>query len=266
MDNCVMYMPLLPAHIGPAVLIGGLAGRKLNFTVLILSTLLIDLEVLVLGLERGLFIYHGFLHTFTGATLFGFIFGTIFFILSQVYWKGKEIYYRDIEIYKKLKEWRNHNWTFSYKCTVISAIIGAYSHIALDWLLYEDISVFIRRSNIYYDFTSQYFYETNIVIYIFCVAVFMIGLALYIYRYTKDKNKWYKISSVYELRFHKKDLWTGIGIVSTPFAIAGIVVLILMIITNAGGYPILFLSIGSIVLMVIGYIMSLRNLNWKLFE
>ncbi len=259
-------MPLLPAHIGPAVLIGGLAGRKLNFTVLIISTLLIDLEVLVWGLERGMFIYHGFLHTFTGATLFGFILGTIYFILSQVHWKGKEIYYRDIETYKKLKDWRNHNWTFSYKCIVISAIIGAYSHIALDWLLYDDISVFIRRSNIYYDFTSQYFYVTNIVIYIFCVAVFMIGLALYLYRYTKDKNKWYKISSVYELRFHKRDLWTVIGIISTPYAIAGILVLILLMITRADGYPILFLSIGGIVLMIIGYFMSLRNLNWKLFE
>lgn len=148
----------------------------------------------------------------------------------------------------------------------MSAIIGAYSHIALDWLLYKDISIFVIRSNIYYDFTSQYFYETLIIIYIFCVAVFLMGLGLYLYRYTNDKNKWYKISSVYELGSQKKDFWTVIGIVSTPYAIAGILVLILMVITRAYGYPILFLSIGSIVLMIIGYFMSLRNLNWKLFE
>ena len=63
-------MPLTPVHIGPAVLIGAIAGRKLNLTVLITSTILIDLEHVYFGIRYGDIVTHGFWHTFGGATLY----------------------------------------------------------------------------------------------------------------------------------------------------------------------------------------------------
>ena len=156
--NNVVDMPLTPAHIGPAFLIGALSGRKLNLTVLITSALLIDLEVLYLGIKRGSFIYHGFFHTLMGATIFGLLYGSIFFILRDIFWKRKDHLIFGKEFYCKLREWQNHNWTYSYKCIVISAIIGAYSHISLDWLLYEYIGISaFSTTNIYYDFCSHFF-------------------------------------------------------------------------------------------------------------
>ncbi len=158
-------MPLTPAHMGPAVLIGALAGRKLNLTVLITSAVLVDLEVLVLGIKSGYFIHHGFFHTFTGATMFGLVYGTIFFVFRDVFWKRKDRLIFGKEFYSKLRSWQDHNWVFSYKCIVISAIIGVYSHIALDWLLYDDIWVMAPNTNLCYDFSSQYLTATFLTVY-----------------------------------------------------------------------------------------------------
>ncbi|UCE74076.1 MAG: DUF4184 family protein [Methanomassiliicoccales archaeon] len=274
-------MPLTPAHVGPALLIGAIAGRKLNLIVLITATILIDVEVLVLGFIRGLFLYHGFLHTFWGATIFGLVYGTILFIVFQIYWGGKDVYYGDSEPYRKLKEWRNHNWMYSYKCVVISAIIGAYSHIALDWLLYEDIRLFAFTSaNMYHDFVTPFFSATILGIYLFCAGSFVIGLFLYVYRWIFSLNKWYKTSSLYDIKLHKKDLWALMAIGLTPFAISAIVIFLvafIVLIFNPDntinsvnlmvrkGYVLLF-GISFILIMIYGYSWALEKANWNLFE
>lgn len=274
-------MPLTPAHIGPAVLIGGLAGRKLNLTVLITSTILIDLEVLALGIKRGMFIHHGLLHTLSGAAIFGLVFGTIFFVIFQLYWKGKDVYYADSKIYRKLKELRNHDWTNSYKCVVASAIIGAYSHIALDWLLYEDIWIIaISNANIYRNFTGHFFSATYLSVYLFCAVNFVLGIFLYFYRFMSNKNKWYKTPNIYDIKLHKKDYWALMGIASTPFAISGFVIYLIAIyaltfnpdnilnplnVMVQDGFVLIF-CIFPILTMIIGYFKALENANWKLIE
>ncbi len=274
-------MPLTPAHIGPAVLIGGLAGRKLNLTVLITSTILIDLEVLVLGLKRGMFIHHGLLHTLSGAAIFGLVYGTIFFVTFQLYWKGKDVYYADNKIYRKLKELRNHDWMNSYKCVVASAIIGAYSHIALDWLLYEDIWIIaISSANIYDNFTGNFFSATYLSVYLFCAINFILGIFLYFYRFMNNKNKLYKTPNLYDISLHKKDYWALMGIISTPFAISGFVIYLIAIyaltfnpdnilnplnVMVQDSFVLIFSSF-PILTMIIGYSRALENANWKLIE
>lgn len=274
-------MPLTPAHIGPALLIGALAGRKLNLMVLITSTILIDLEVLYLGIQRGAFIYHGPFHTLSGATIFGLLYGTIFFALWDIVWKRKDRLIYGKEFYIKLRDWQNHNWTYSYKCILISAIIGVYSHISLDWLLYEDIRISIfLKTNIYYEFGSYLFSATFLTVYLFCIVCFFLGLLLYGYRYSSGKNRWYKITSIYDLKVYDRNLWTGLGVISTPFAISGIVIFMTIILSlsfnpdNISDHSnilaaysgVLILSIFAFFTMTIGYFISLKNLNWKLFE
>lgn len=277
----VVHMPLTPAHIGPALLIGAIAGRKLNLTVLITSAILIDLEVLYLGIQRGNFIYHGFFHTLAGAASFGFLYGTIFFTLRDIFWKRKDRLIYGKEFYIKLRDWQNQTWTYSYKCIVISAIIGVYSHISLDWLLYENIGISIfLRTNIYYEFGSYLFSAAFLSVYLFCIVCFFLGLLLFGYRYSTGKNRWYKITSIYDFKVYDRSLWTGLGIISTPFAISGIVIFMTIIyslsfnpdnISNhsniwAAYSGVLILSIFAFFTMIIGYFISLRKLNWKLFE
>jgi hypothetical protein len=260
-------VPILPAHLGPAVLAGGLAGRKLNFLVLITSTLIIDLEVVVLGIKRGVFIYHGIFHTLGGATVYALIYGSLFFFISQIYWKGKELYYHDVELLPKFKKWRNHNWTYSLKCMIISALVGVYLHIGLDWLIYEDIRIFtFFYPNFYYDFTSQYYDEIFFTIYTFCIIAFFIGVGIYMLRNLEDKKKWYRVRNLLDTDINDGDLWIVLGLFSTPFALAGVVMIFVFIFAFHINGPIFLFSIISIILMILGYSMALENKNWKLFE
>jgi hypothetical protein len=257
-------MPVLPAHLGPAILIGSLAGRKLNIKVLILSMIIIDLEVLILGIQTGSFNRHGFLHTFVGATIFGLIFGTLYFIILLFLWKKNDWYYSEVKMYRLFKKKRDHDWMLSIKCTLMSAVLGAYSNIALDWLLYENIKVWPSPNpNIYYEFTQHHFVPTFYIIYLFCFITFFMGVGLYLYRFYFDINKEYKVSSIYDIRIHKKDIWTILGLISTPFAIAGINILFIIRTTHD---PLFIISVVSILTMSIGYFISLKNVQWKLIE
>jgi hypothetical protein len=274
-------MPVLPAHLGPVILIGGLAGKKLNLTVLILATLLIDIDVVVLGIQRGMFIYHGFLHTLSGATIFGIILGSLVFMIFSFYWKGNDLYFRGNKSYRRLKNWRDHNWNNSYKCMLTSAIIGAYSHIALDWPLYEDIQISpVTEANLYQPLSDNFFSATISGLYLFCVICSLIGIFLFYYRWENNLNRWYKTSGLFDITLRKKDIWAVVGIVSTPFAIAGFASYTAGIIALAfnpdnvinplnnlfkiGG--IFIFSVFSFFIMTLAYSKALEINNWKLFE
>jgi hypothetical protein len=274
-------MPVLPAHLGPAILIGGLAGKKLNLTVLILASLLIDIEVLVLGLQRGMFIYHGFLHTLSGATVFGIILGSLVFMISFFYWKGNDLYFRRSKSYQRLKNWRDHNWSNSYKCMVMSAIIGAYSHIALDWLLYEDIRISpITEANLYRGLSDQFFSATFTGLYVFVALCFFGGIFLYYYRWEVSKNKWYKTKELFSITLRAKDIWVIVGVIFTPFALAGFASYTVAVIAvafnpdnvfhplnamiNMGG--VFVFGIFTFLIMTISYTKALGVNNWKLIE
>jgi hypothetical protein len=260
-------MPVLPAHLGPALLVGGLAGRKLNFLVLITSTVLIDFEVALLGLQSGYFIYHGFFHTLGGATLFGVIYGSLFFFISQIYWKGKELYHHNDKLWNRFHNWRNHNWTYSLRCMVTSALVGVYLHIAMDWLMYPDIRVFaFLNPNFYYDFTTQYYSETFFVVYIFCVTSFFIGVGVYMFRRLENKNHWYYVKNLSDTSINDGDLWVVMGLVTTPFALSGLVMIFIFIYAIKASGLIFLFSLINIILMMVGYSKALDNKNWSLFE
>ena len=96
----MINMPILPAHVGPPLFIGALVGRKLNLTVLVTSSLLIDIEAIFWGTIHN---EHGYLHTFGGATLFGIFYGFIFFILLHIFWKWRDYKYPNNEMLQKKK-------------------------------------------------------------------------------------------------------------------------------------------------------------------
>lgn len=271
-------MPITPAHLGPIVLIGAISGRKLNLAVLITSAVFIDLEHLYLWIKFGDITFHGYFHTFGGATFYGFVYGSLFFLLLHVYWRLEKIKYGHLEDYPKLRENQKHNWTNSFKCIIMSALIGVYAHISLDWVLYDNIGILaVSDMNIYYDLYSQYTYGAFIIIHLFCIFTAILGLSIYGYRLISNKNKNYEISSIYNPKLKKKDFWTILGIISTPFAIAGILIMIFTIsiisihpeTINRGlgdDYSIIIVSLVTIFIMSFSYYMALKKVKWKLFE
>lgn len=271
-------MPITPAHLSPIILTGGLSGRKLNIAVLITSAILIDLEHLYLWFKFGDINFHGYFHTFGGATLYGIVLGSLFFLILHVFWRFEFHKYGQLESYPRLRESQKHNWTNSFKCIIMSALIGVYAHISLDWLLYDNIGILaISDSNMYYDFSSHYIYGALILIHLFCIITAILGLLIYGYRFISTTDKKYEVSSIYDLKLKRKDLWTLTGIISTPFAIAGILIVIFTIslifinpetITRISGndYTIFIFSLIAILIMIFSYKMALKKVNWKLIE
>jgi hypothetical protein len=267
-------MPILPAHIGPAVLIGALAGKKLNLAVLITASLLIDIEALFWGTQYG---EHGYLHTVGGATLFGIFYGYIFFIGQQTLWKLQDYSQAANTLPRKIRDLKRKDWRFSNKCIIISSIIAVYAHISLDWLMYDNIRVLaISDINIYYMLTSAHKSLTIVLVHFICLASFIAGILLYRYRNLNGITRSYEVTTQHNLGQDGISFWTAIGMVSTPFAIAGIGSILFIIsmsllfpnqvLDGAVTYSISFISVLGIVLMIIGYAKAFTNVNWKMFE
>jgi hypothetical protein len=271
-------MPVTPAHLGPVILVGALAGRKLNIMALITSAVLIDLEHIIFAVRYGDITNHGLWHTFGGAILYGIFYGILFFIMLHLFWKIQDFRYKGFEPYKKIRRTRKHVWSYSIKCILMSTILGAIIHISLDWVLYDNIRILaISQGNIYYDFTSQYLFITLIIVHLFCLITFLIGIVLYSFRYSTNKNKVYGTSSIYDLKIKLKDIWVMVGIALTPFAISGIMVYMIIIsvyilnqsnrsVNLAEHFRLFILSFICIILMSLFYYKSLKNSKWKLFE
>ncbi len=266
-------MPILPAHVGPPLFIGALSGRKLNLTVLITSALFIDIEVLFWGIQYD---EHGYLHTFGGATIFGIVYGAIFFFLFHRFWKLRYFRYSDEEILRKIRTSERKDWRYSSKCIVISSVIGAYSHVSLDWLMYDNIKVLaISDVNLFYMLTSTHRSLAIVLVYAICLFCFIFGLLFFQYRKAYGKNRTYQVSAINNLPLDGIHYWTLIGIISTPFAIAGIGS-IMFFISLLNIFPkiyppdvssnVLFISILAVIGMGLGYYKALKNVNWKLFE
>lgn len=261
-------MPILPAHIGLAILIGSIAGKKLNLPVLIISSLIIDIEVTYWAILTGRSIHHGYFHTYEGGALFGFLFGTLFFILMIIVWKIRDAQYKEIDIYNQFRGFQKHNWTYSYKCIIISSILGVYSHIPLDWVFYE--SDYIRPFS-FADHNYFLHWEIFHLVYFFCIGSFILGLILFYYRSKTNKNRSYEISSIYDIKLHFRYIWAVIAIMLTPFGILGVIYAFSLVhprvlLSTINNYQLIIFYFICLVIMVFCYSKALKSADWKLFE
>jgi hypothetical protein len=214
-----------------------------------------------------------------GATLYALVLGVFLFIAFSFWILINDARFKNIETYQKLRNIRVHDWQWSFKCILMSALIGAYSHIGLDWLFYEDISNFaVVDYNIFVVVTHSLF--TLATVYVFCAICFVIGVFLYYWRAGNGKNKFYRVDNLFNLNFHARDLWVVLALITTPFTIAGIVLsmeLGVLLGSNADVVldmsdilraivPALIISDISILITWTGYYKGLKGAGWKLFE
>jgi len=117
-------LPLTPYHVGPGVLIKALLRGSFSLMVFVWAQILIDLQPLVV-LTTGRGQLHGFSHTYLGATLIGV--GAALSGKYAVQW-----------IVRFTGGAQRVSWAVAF----LSALIGTYSHVALDSLVYSDVSPF----------------------------------------------------------------------------------------------------------------------------
>lgn len=146
-------MPFTPFHIGPALLVGLLLFRYLDFPVFLFANLIPDFGELFflpfVGHDDPL-LSHGFFHSFFGATATGLV--TTVVIYSVRSWLNKIL-----AIFRLQQE-------SSFVKILYTSLIGVYAHILLD----------LVKSNIVYDF---------------CILSLALGLILYIYPFWSSKAK-----------------------------------------------------------------------------
>lgn len=156
-------MPFTPLHFGPALFISMLFFHHLDFTALMISNVIVDIEpiiILVFGLKIPL---HGFFHSYLGAAILAITTALLINLTKN-------------HLNKILSLLRIQQGS-SFRTILITSFLGAYSHVLLDSFLYGEMNPF-------YPITGNPFQSlsNSLLAYYFCIVTFILGLILYIRR------------------------------------------------------------------------------------
>lgn len=121
-------MPLTPLHLGPALLLAAVLRKRIHILSLLAGSAIADLEPLFVILSRADYSLHGFFHSFLGITLASLLLALLMKYLDQILRKKASFF-------EAGKKPGNLN-------LLSSALIGGYSHVILDSILYLDIQPF----------------------------------------------------------------------------------------------------------------------------
>jgi len=157
-------MPFTPFHVGPALLIFGVFAF-LDPIALIYGSILVDLEpiFIVFFLRAGAL--HGPVHSIVGVILLLPVVFAVTLITRRLF------PFVDSLFVSKSKK-------FTYKTTVLSVLIGVYSHITLDSFLYPELNLLWPLP-----YWNPLLYRiSGVLVYDFCIVAFVIGLLLFLLR------------------------------------------------------------------------------------
>lgn len=121
-------MPLTPYHFGPGLFLGIVLFPFLDFSTVIAACVILDLEPLAVLMFNLPFAIHGFFHTYLGATI-------VAIALSFVIWPMRGYLNKLVSLFGLHQE-------SSFRHIFPASIVGTYSHIFLDSLLYGEMNPF----------------------------------------------------------------------------------------------------------------------------
>lgn len=158
-------MPFTPFHLGPALLLGVLLYRWVDLPTLFVSSIIIDIRaaLVVFGpLDPPI---HGILTTFAGGTVIAILLTAAISSLPRSIDQWLE--------YGRLTD------RVSRRAIVIGAILGVYSHVLLDSILYTDARPF-------YPLTWNPFFVDGvkfIPVYVGCTLAGILGIIAFTVKY-----------------------------------------------------------------------------------
>jgi len=156
-------MPFTPFHFGPSSWIGLILFKIFDFSTLLISSVIVDIEpfcVLFFNLDYPL---HGFFHSFLGGSIVAVLTAMILYYLKD---RIKKI----MAIFKLAQD-------SSFNKILWTSFFGVYFHLLLDAFLYKDMKPFYPLENNPFLglFSSQQ-------IYLFCGLSFLVGILFYLVR------------------------------------------------------------------------------------
>ncbi len=162
-------MPFTPFHLGPSLLIGLIFFPFLFLPNILFGSIIVDLEPLTFLLLDSP-VLHLFFHTFLGATIAALLMAVGIFLLRGVLEKIMTAFLLP-QIASPLN-------------ITVATLIGAYSHIVLDALLYPEMQPFWPiLGNPFLGFAS---YST---ITFFSIVCFIVAIPLYIIQIWRSKGR-----------------------------------------------------------------------------
>lgn len=163
-------MPFTPFHMGPGLALKALAGRRFSVLSFGIAQVAMDIEPGV-GMLRGSEVLHGWTHTYAGATVIGAVVATLAApaCLSILRRWNRELRHHRLD-------WLATPETLAPGSIAAGALIGTYSHVALDSVMHFDIRPLapFSASNILYEAISIPALE------IACVVAGLAGIAAWL--------------------------------------------------------------------------------------
>ena len=125
-------MPFTPFHFGPGLAVKAAAPRYFSFSVFVFSQVLTDIETLYYMLS-GEAPVHRFFHTYLGATV----------IAAVSYVIGRPLCGMCLALFRRTFGWRLSDLRETIRlinptAALSAALIGAFSHVALDSIMHGD--------------------------------------------------------------------------------------------------------------------------------
>ncbi len=156
-------MPFTPYHFGPALLIGVLLFPFIDFSTMMIASVILDFEplsVIIFDLQLPL---HAFFHTYVGATI-------VAIILSIGIYPFRKYLNRFVSLFGLKQE-------SSFQHIMAASFIGTFSHVFLDSFLYVEMNpLFPILGNQFFGLLSSG------LVYGFCFSMGFIGLFIYLFR------------------------------------------------------------------------------------
>ncbi|MDW7732614.1 MAG: hypothetical protein SCH66_09335 [Methanolobus sp.] len=161
-------MPFTPFHLGPAFLLREIFEKRINLISILLGSVIVDVRA-TYCLFAGCRPLHGPLHTFLNATLIALLLSL--FLFSQR------------ERLQKITEKLRIEQTYSFMSIIAGSLIGTWSHVLLDSVLYIDIRpLWPLAANPFLAVTESG------TIYLVCMLSFLPAMVIYLQRYLKRQQ------------------------------------------------------------------------------
>ncbi len=163
-------MPFTPYHFGPGLLLGMILLPITNVTILLVASVILDIEPIVILLFNLNLPLHYVFHSYLGATI-------VAVLLALVAWPFRNLI-------DSIQKAFNINQTITMSRFLLSALIGTYSHVFLDSFLYPEMNPFLPI--IGNPFVGLY---PLLWIYRICVYSGAAGILLFIIHIARHSNK-----------------------------------------------------------------------------
>ena len=166
-------MPFTPYHFGPSGFVGLVLRKWLDIPVFVLANVVVDIEVLVIGLLGLEWPVHRYSHTLLIGAVVGVIWAVVAYCLRH--------------FFKKIMRTLCIPYETGFWKMVVSGVLGVWLHVVIDAIYHWDVQIFWpSKAKPLYGLISQGWVK------VICVAFFFAALILYMIvavSYAKRKSE-----------------------------------------------------------------------------